>query len=129
VYEKLSPDTHCLLLRVNSVEDALNGEPLPPPEARAGIGVASRSALVRQFIEVILKNMGYEWEAVNIWDTRLKDWGKRLLYCDFAFVDAYTAACLPAAWQARVKVFRIIAQDSLKELQGMFASGPLTNCA
>jgi hypothetical protein len=129
VREKLPPDIHCLLLRVNSVEEALNDAPLPPREPAAVIGVASHSAIVRQFAEILLKNLGYDWEAVEMWDTRLKDWWERLLACDFAFADMHAATLLPTGCRERVLVFRIIAEDSLDELRGMFAHEPTTGHA
>lgn len=127
VREKLPHDTHCLLLRVNSVEKAMNYEPLPPREAV--IGVASRSAIVKQFAETLLVNMGYDSDALNLCDTRMRDWQARLLASDFALADAHAATLLPAGCRARVRVFRIIAEDSLDELRGMFAPGPTTDRA
>ncbi|MBD0371422.1 MAG: GntR family transcriptional regulator [Pyrinomonadaceae bacterium] len=109
----IPPDKTPVLLHSRSVPESLKGEE-PPPEADALISVVSRWPEFLHWSRVILVAAGIDPCALNFRDARTHGWEKGLRSSSFVITDALTVKRLPAGCHPRV--FRIIADDSLKEL-------------
>lgn len=120
----LPPDASCLSLRLSSVPGALAGESAPPPDAL--ITVASRWPEFLKWARTILIAAGVDADALDLRDARNRGWETGLRLSALIITDALTATRLPAGCPARV--FRIIADSSLSELQDFknFLTRPLS---
>lgn len=115
---KLPAIAQPLLLRANSVAEAMRREPLPRD---AQIAVVSRCDCWRRMAQAFLEAAGYDTAALNFCDTRECDWRRRALAGDFVLADACVAALLPVPTKCQIRIFRIISNASLTQLRGLFA--------
>lgn len=114
VHSLLTPGKTAILLHSRSVPESLQGEE-QPPEADALISVVSRWPGFLHWSRVMLVAAGIDPQALNFRDARTPGWEKGLRSSTFVITDALTVKRLPQG--CRPRVFRIIADDSLKELQ------------
>lgn len=114
VHEILPPGKTPILLHSRSVPESLQGED-PPPEADALISVVSRWPEFLHWSRVILIAAGVDSNSLNFRDARVEGWEKGLRSSTFVITDALTVKRLPQGCTPRV--FRIIADDSLKALR------------
>ena len=112
VRKALPPDTACLLLRSRSVPETLQGQ---KPASDDLIAVVSRWPEFLRWSRTILVAAGVDPIALSFRDAREPGWQRGLRSSAFVITDAVTARQLPEGCQARV--FRIIADSSLDELQ------------
>ena len=114
VQEILPPGKTPILLHSRSVPESLQGEE-PPPERDALISVVSRWPEFLHWSRVILIAAGVDSNSLNFRDARTAGWEKGLRSSTFVITDALTVRRLPQGCTPRV--FRIFADDSLKELR------------
>lgn len=103
-----------ILLHSRSIPESLKGEE-PPPQADALISVVSRWPEFLHWSRVILIAAGIDSHSLNFRDARRRNWEKGLRSSTFVITDALTVKRLPPG--CRPRVFRIIADASLKELR------------
>lgn len=109
----LPPHTTLLVLHSHSVPESLRGEEAPPPDAL--IAVVSRWPEFLKWSRTILVAAGVDPHALSFRDARERGWKKGLSASTFVIADALTARSLPDG--CRPKIFRSIADSSIKELQ------------
>ena len=116
----IPPGKTFILLHTRSVPESLQGEERPPgPDAL--ISVVSRWPEFLHWSRVLLVAAGIDPHALNFRDARAKGWEKGLRSSTFVITDALTTKRLPAGCSPRV--FRIIADSSLKELRDYTQQG------
>jgi len=103
----------CLPLRLRSVRGSLEGETRPPADAL--ISIVSRSAEIRLWSRAMLLAVGLDPACLCEVDATLDGWQDRLRLSALVVTDVVTATSLPTACRARV--YRVIADSSLAELQ------------
>jgi GntR family transcriptional regulator len=103
----------CIYLQANSVADSLDGEPRPSGEDL--IAVASHWARFLTWAKTYLLAARIEPDALLLRDANEPDWKKGLSKVSLIICDSATAKEFPD--DERVRVFRLIADASLDELQ------------
>lgn len=109
----LSLETQTLTLKVNSVQEELRGQQRPSNDDL--IGLISHWEVFRIWSKTILIAAGIEGESLIIRNAKDKNPLKGLSQCAFVIADSFTAQSL--AEIADVRVFRLIAKESLAELK------------
>ena len=109
----LPPGKSCILLRANSVADSMNGK--PRPSGTDLIAVASHWAKFVNWAKTYLLAAQIEPDALVLRDAGEPEWKKGLSKASLIVCDSATAAEFPD--DERVRVFRLIADDSLDELR------------
>ncbi len=112
---KLSPETVKLCLRLNSVQSEMRGKERPAPNEL--IAVASGWEPFLHWSQTMLVAAGIAHEQIILRDTGSKDWKRGLTSCKFLIADSLTAGKLIEDFD--VRVFRLIAKESLNELQNV----------
>jgi hypothetical protein len=107
-----------LPFRLRSVRGSLEMESRPP--GNITIGVASRSPEFRYWTRAVLIAVGIEPDSMSEIDTALDDWQERAKASQLLIADVVAANRLPAGHSA--KVFRVIADSCIAEIQQMFGS-------
>lgn len=110
----LPPQTACLLIHTRSVPEALKGE--KKPAADDLLAVVSRWPAFLQYAHSVLSALNLDPDALSFHHTQDAGWQKGLRHCSFVITDAATAREMPPG--TRVRIFRVIADDSLAELRG-----------
>ncbi len=117
VREQLARSIPFLVLRLRSVHGSLERETKPASEAI--ISVASKSAEFREGARAMLIAVGLDPESLCEIDANLDGWHERAHGSSLVIADVVAARSLPAA--RPVKVFRIIADSCLEEIQELCA--------
>ena len=115
VRQLLPPDTNLLVLHSRSVPDSLTGQERPSPDAL--VSVVSRWPELLRWSRTILVAAGLDPAALNFRDAREPGWQKGLAASTMLITDALTAQQLPRAGGKDVRVYRVIADQSLAELR------------
>ncbi len=110
----------CTLVHSRSVPDSVSGQ--KKPEADELVAVASRWPDFLRWARAFLTAAGIDPDAINSRDARDKGWQKGLRASVFVITDVVTEKQLPEGCTARV--FRIIADSSLAELQELVRQLP-----
>lgn len=110
----------CTLVHSRSIPDAVSGYTRPEPEEL--VAVASRWPDFLRWARAFLVAAGLDPDAMSFRDAREKGWQRGLQACSFVITDVVTAKQLPEGCTERV--FRIIADASLNELQEMVRQLP-----
>jgi DNA-binding transcriptional regulator YhcF (GntR family) len=110
----LPPQTACLLIHTRSVPEALKGE--KKPAADDLLAVVSCWPAFLQYAHSVLSALKLDPDALSFHHTHDAGWQKGLRHCSFVITDAATARQIPPG--TPVRVFRVIADDSLAELRG-----------
>jgi DNA-binding transcriptional regulator YhcF (GntR family) len=103
----------CLLVHTRSVPDTLKGETRPSPDDL--IIVVSRWPAFLQYAHSLLSAAKVDPDSLSFRDAREPQWEKGLRAGSFVITDTATAEKIPSG--VRVRVFRIIADSSLAEIQ------------
>ena len=111
----LPPDTNLLVLHSRSVPGSLTGQERPPAEAL--VSVVSRWPELLRWSRTILVAAGLDPATLIFRDAREPGWQKGLAASTMLITDALTAQQLPRADGKDVRVFRLIADNSLAELR------------
>lgn len=110
----LPPKTACLLIRTRSVTETLKDEKSPTAEDL--IAVVSQWPAFLQYARSVLAAVKVDPDALSFRDAREAGWQKGLRATSFVITDAATAAHVPPG--IRVRIFQVIADNSLTELRG-----------
>lgn len=111
----LPENTPCHLLHLNSVPAAMQGREKPAPEAL--IAVVSGWPDFLRWSHAVLVAVGIEEAALNLRLTTERGWQRGLRECAFVIADMLTARKL--ANDLDVRVFRLLAENSLAELRDL----------
>jgi hypothetical protein len=104
-------------LRMRSVPEYLEGQTRPTHDAL--VGVASSSPEILRRVRTILATAALDPDALAFRDARKTGWRRGLNSCQFVITDVVTVRRLPAKCAARV--FRVLSEDSIAELQRFLA--------
>ena len=109
----IDPGLDLLVLHSASVAESLRGQKRPPAEAL--VAVVSRWPEFLRWSLTMLVAAGLDADALTVRDANQRGWEKGLRSAAFVITDSLMAPRIPSACD--VKVFRIIADSSLKEMQ------------
>jgi GntR family transcriptional regulator len=115
VRQLLPADTNLLVLHSRSVPGSLTGQERPAPDAL--ITVVSRWPELLRWARTILVAAGLDPAALNFRDAREAGWHKGLAASSLVITDALTVQHLPRTATTDVRVFRVVADQSLAELR------------
>ncbi|HEY3940310.1 MAG TPA: GntR family transcriptional regulator [Bryobacteraceae bacterium] len=113
VRSSLPPGTPCVLLRLRSVRGSLEGQTRPAPNTL--ISIVSGCPEIRFWSRAMLISVGIDPDCLCEIDAASKGWQDRLSLSTLVVTDVIAARDLPASCQ--VKVFRVIADSSIRELK------------
>lgn len=112
----LPPEESCVFLRSNSVPKTLSRERKPPSEIL--ICVISRWPDFLRWAKATLTAVGIDPAAIELRDGRAEGWDRGLAARGLVVTDSVLGRKLPAS--PRLRVFHIIADESLQELRERF---------
>jgi DNA-binding transcriptional regulator YhcF (GntR family) len=113
--DKLPNNLAKVVLRLNSVQNALRGKERPAKTDL--VGIASRWETFSSWSQTILLAAGIEARQLIVRDAKEKAWKRGLSSCAFVITDALTAGEIKNT--CTVRVFHLITADSLCELQNL----------
>lgn len=111
--ERIKPETDLLVLHSASVVERLHGQTRPSPESL--VAIVSRWPEFLRWARTMLVAAGLDADALSFRDARERNWEKGLRSATFVITDSLMAPRIPAGCE--VKVFRILAESSLKEIR------------
>jgi DNA-binding transcriptional regulator YhcF (GntR family) len=111
--DRIQPKTDLLVLHSASIVESLQGQTKPSPDAL--IAVVSRWPEFLRWARTMLVAAGLDPDALTVRDAREGNWEKGLRSAAFVITDSLMAPRIPAGCE--VKVFRVLAQSSLKEIR------------
>ena len=111
--QQLDPSTDLLVIHSASVAGSMHGEKRPPADSL--VGIVSRWPEFLKWARTMLVAAGLEADALSFRDARERGWEKGLKSSAFVITDSLMAPRMPAG--CSVKVFRVTAESSLKELK------------
>jgi GntR family transcriptional regulator len=109
----LPPEESCIFLRSSSVPRVLAQEKRPPSDVL--ICVISRWPNFLRWARTTLTAVGINDTAIELRDGRSDGWKRGLSAYSLVVTDSVLARGLPSS--PRLRVFRVIAEESIKELQ------------
>jgi DNA-binding transcriptional regulator YhcF (GntR family) len=110
--EPMGAQTDVLVIHSASVAESFEGQTRPPADAL--VAVVSRWPEFLKWARTMLVAAGLDSDALSLRDARERGWEKGLRSAAFVIADSLMAERIPAGCE--VKVFRLIAESSLKEL-------------
>ena len=111
--ERIKPETDVLVLHSASIVESFKGETKPSPETL--VAIVSRWPEFLRWARTLLVAAGLDADALTFRDARERNWEKGLRSAAFVITDSLMAPRIPAGCQ--VKVFRVLAESSLKEIR------------
>ena len=111
--ERIKPETDVLVLHSASVVERMRGQTRPPQDAL--VAVVSRWPEFLRWARTMLVAAGLDADALSFRDARERNWEKGLKSAAFVITDSLMAPRIPAGCE--IKVFRVLAESSLKEIQ------------
>ena len=111
--ERIKPETDLLVLHSASVVERMRGQTRPSPESL--VAIVSRWPEFLKWARTMLVAAGLDADALSFRDARERNWEKGLRSAAFVITDSLMAPRIPAGCE--VKVFRILADASLKEIR------------
>ena len=111
--DRVKPETDVLVLHSASIVESMRGETKPPSDAL--VAIVSRWPEFLRWSRTLLVAAGLDADALSFRDARERNWEKGLRSAAFVITDSLMAPRIPAGCQ--VKVFRILAESSLKEIR------------
>ena len=111
--DRINPETDVLVLHSASIVESFKGETKPSPEAL--VAIVSRWPEFLRWARTLLVAAGLDADALTFRDGRERNWEKGLRSAAFVITDSLMAPRIPA--QCQVKVFRVLAESSLKEIR------------
>ena len=106
------PKTDVLVLHSASVVERMRGQTRPPHDAL--VAIVSRWPEFLKWARTMLVAAGLDADALSFRDARERNWEKGLRTAAFVITDSLMAPRIPAGCE--VKVFRVLAESSLKEI-------------
>ena len=111
--DRIKPETDVLVLHSASIVESFKGQTKPSPEAL--VAIVSRWPEFLRWARTLLVAAGLDADALTFRDARERNWDKGLRSAAFVITDSLMAPRIPAPCQ--VKVFRVLAESSLKEIR------------
>ena len=111
--ERIDPQSDLLVLHSASVVERMQGQTRPPVDAL--VAIVSRWPEFLRWARTMLVAAGLDADALSFRDARERDWDKGLRSATFVITDSLMAPRIPAGCE--VKVFRILAESSIKEIR------------
>ena len=111
--DRVKPERDLLVIHSGSVVESFRGETKPRRDAL--IAIVSRWPEFLRWSRTLLVAAGLDADALSIRDARERGWEKGLRSAAFVITDSLMAPRIPAGCE--IKVFRVIAERSLHELQ------------
>jgi GntR family transcriptional regulator len=111
--DQINPETDVLVLHSASIVESFRGETKPSPEAL--VAIVSRWPEFLRWARTLLVAAGLDADALSIRDARERNWDRGLRSAAFVITDSLMAPRSPSDCQ--VKVFRVLAESSLKEIR------------
>ncbi len=111
--DRIKPETDVLVLHSASIVESFRGETKPSREAL--VAIVSRWPEFLRWARTLLVAAGLDADALSIRDARERNWEKGLRSAAFVITDSLMAPRIPAG--CPVKVFRVLAESSLKEIR------------
>jgi hypothetical protein len=102
-----------LALHSASVVESMRGQTRPSPDAL--VAIVSRWPEFLRWARTMLIAAGLDPDALSFRDARERNWEKGLRSAAFVIADSLMAPRIPAGCE--VKVFRVLAESSLKEIR------------
>jgi GntR family transcriptional regulator len=109
----IAPESDLLVINSASVAEAMRGQKRPPADAL--VAIVSRWPEFLRWSRTMLVAAGLDGDALSFRDARESGWEKGLRSASFVITDSLMAPRMPA--NCEVRVFRVIADTSLKELR------------
>ena len=111
--EQIKPETDVLVLHSASVVERMRGQTRPPRDAL--VAIVSRWPEFLRWARTMLVAAGLDADALSFRDGRERNWEKGLRSAAFVITDSLMAPRIPAGCE--VKLFRLLAESSLKEVR------------
>ena len=111
--ERIKPETDLIVLHSASIVERLSGQTRPSPESL--VAIVSRWPEFLKWARTMLVAAGLDADALSFRDARERNWEKGLRSAAFVITDSLMAPRIPAGCE--IKVFRILADASLKEIR------------
>ena len=111
--DRLKPETDVLVLHSASIVESFRGETKPSRETL--VAIVSRWPEFLRWARTLLVAAGLDADALSFRDARERNWEKGLRSAAFVITDSLMAPRIPAG--CPVKVFRVLAESSLKEIR------------
>ena len=111
--DRIKPETDLLILHSASVVESMRGQTRPSPESL--VAIVSRWPEFLRWARTMLVAAGLDADALSFRDARERSWEKGLRSATFVITDSLMAPRIPAGCE--VKVFRVLAESSLKEIR------------
>jgi GntR family transcriptional regulator len=113
VRARIESATDVLVLHSGSVAESMRGEKRPPADAL--VGIVSRWPEFLRWARTMLLAAGLDPDTLSVHDAKVRGWEKGLRSAAFVITDSLIAPQIP--YGCPVKVFRVIADPSLKEVR------------
>ena len=111
--DRLKPETDVIVLHSASIVESFRGETKPSRETL--VAIVSRWPEFLRWARTLLVAAGLDADALSFRDARERNWEKGLRSAAFVITDSLMAPRIPAG--CPVKVFRVLAESSLKEIR------------
>lgn len=111
--DRFKPETDVLVLHSASIVESFRGETKPSRETL--VAIVSRWPEFLRWARTLLVAAGLDADALSFRDARERNWEKGLRSAAFVITDSLMAPRIPAG--CPVKVFRVLAESSLKEIR------------
>jgi len=111
--DRIKPETDVLVLHSASVVERMRGQTRPSRESL--VAIVSRWPEFLRWARTMLVAAGLDADALSFRDARENNWEKGLRSAAFVITDSLMAPRIPAGCD--VKVFRVLAESSLKEVR------------
>ena len=110
---RIKPETDVLVVHSASVVERMRGQTRPPRDAL--VAVVSRWPEFLKWARTMLVAAGLDADALSFRDARERNWEKGLRSAAFVITDSLMAPRIPAGCE--VKLFRLLAEESLKDIR------------
>jgi DNA-binding transcriptional regulator YhcF (GntR family) len=111
--DRVKPESDLLVLHSASIVESMRGETKPSRDAL--VAIVSRWPEFLRWARTLLVAAGLDGDALSFRDARARNWEKGLRSAAFVITDSLMAPRIPAGCE--VKVFRVLAESSLKEIR------------
>ena len=110
---RIKPEMDALVVHSASVVERMRGQTRPPRDAL--VAIVSRWPEFLKWARTMLVAAGLDPDALSFRDARERNWEKGLRSAAFVITDSLMAPRIPAGCE--VKLFRVLAESSLKDLR------------
>lgn len=111
--DRIDPQAEVLVLHSASVVESMRGQTRPPADAL--VAIVSRWPEFLKWARTMLVAAGLDSDVLSFRDARERGWEKGLRSATFVIADSLMAPRIPAGCE--VKIFRVLAESSLKEVR------------